>query len=275
MPTGSDIARKAYTCIENNWGYIWGQAGAVWTQEMQNAATRDMTKKYGAKWIGHHVADCSGLVVWVCRQYGIPMYHGSNTMYVSEKYLTGKGELKDGRRADGAELKAGSLVFKYNGDKYYHVGIWDGEKVIEAQGTQAGCVTSALKKWTHWGEIRGVDYTGEQPGPEPEPTPARPTLRKGSRGDLVTTLQQMLDKAGYSPGKIDGIFGTNTEKAVRQFQSAHGLTADGVCGPRTWAALDSAAPLETYRVTATGVTWAQYRQILAICPLAEAVKEVD
>jgi peptidoglycan hydrolase-like protein with peptidoglycan-binding domain len=37
--------------------------------------------------------------------------------------------------------------------------------------------------------------------------------------------------------KVDGVFGAETEKAVRQFQADHGLTVDGVVGRKTWAAL--------------------------------------
>ena len=222
------------------------------------------------------MADCSGLVVWICKQYSIPMYHGSHTMYVSDKYLTDKGDLKNGCRTDGKPLKTGSLVFKFNGSRYYHVGIYAGDNtVIEAQGTQAGCVTSNVSKWSNWGEVRGVDYSGAEPQPTPlEPTPTRPTLRRGSRGDLVITLQQMLEKAGYTPGKIDGIYGAKTEEAVKAFQGAHGLKADGICGQKTWAALDNAAPLETYRITINGATWEQYKAVLAICPTAEVEKEV-
>ena len=56
--------------------------------------------------------------------------------------------------------------------------------------------------------------------------------------------QTRLEKLGYSLGicGIDGDFGTATEAAVKQFQKDHGLTADGICGPKTWAALDAAQP---------------------------------
>lgn len=62
-------------------------------------------------------------------------------------------------------------------------------------------------------------------------------LRRGDRGSDVSTLQTALIRAGYAPGRVDGVFGANTEDAVRQFQRAMGLTVDGIVGPRTWAAL--------------------------------------
>ncbi|HEX8918556.1 MAG TPA: peptidoglycan-binding domain-containing protein [Chloroflexota bacterium] len=64
-----------------------------------------------------------------------------------------------------------------------------------------------------------------------------PTVRQGSTGDAVTRLQQALQRASFDPGSVDGNFGPNTEQAVRSFQSARGLTVDGVVGPQTWDAL--------------------------------------
>lgn len=57
------------------------------------------------------------------------------------------------------------------------------------------------------------------------------TLRKGSRGSDVVLLQQKLGI------KADGIFGVQTEAAVKKFQSEHGCTPDGIVGPHTWDAL--------------------------------------
>ena len=63
-------------------------------------------------------------------------------------------------------------------------------------------------------------------------------LSRGSRGNDVKTLQQNLKKLGlYKTGAIDGIFGSLTDAAVRQFQKSHKLVVDGVVGPTTRAAL--------------------------------------
>ena len=63
------------------------------------------------------------------------------------------------------------------------------------------------------------------------------TVRKGSRGETVRLLQETLNKLGCNCGKTDGIFGKNTLSALKNFQAASGLKADGVAGPLTWAAL--------------------------------------
>ncbi|MGE5418385.1 MAG: peptidoglycan-binding protein [Acidobacteriota bacterium] len=66
----------------------------------------------------------------------------------------------------------------------------------------------------------------------------------GSRGDDVAQLQDMLTRAGYNLGSIDGVFGYQTSSAVSKFQKDHGLDADGVAGPQTIAALNKATANE-------------------------------
>lgn len=53
------------------------------------------------------------------------------------------------------------------------------------------------------------------------------------RGDDVAELQQILARLGFDPGKVDGIFGPTTARALEDFQHNAGLYADGVCGPDT------------------------------------------
>ncbi len=62
-------------------------------------------------------------------------------------------------------------------------------------------------------------------------------LKNGSRGELVKALQTRLNEQGYKAGTADGIFGSNTEKAVKALQSAAGITVDGKVGQNTWTAL--------------------------------------
>lgn len=53
------------------------------------------------------------------------------------------------------------------------------------------------------------------------------------RGEDVVTLQERLNTLGFAAGRVDGRFGPETERAVRSFQRAYGLTADGSVGPDT------------------------------------------
>ena len=59
------------------------------------------------------------------------------------------------------------------------------------------------------------------------------TLKKGSKGIAVRKLQTALKNQGYYSGKIDGVYGKSTVKAVKAFQKANGLKADGIAGPET------------------------------------------
>jgi peptidoglycan hydrolase-like protein with peptidoglycan-binding domain len=68
---------------------------------------------------------------------------------------------------------------------------------------------------------------------------SNPTLKKGSTGNPVRRAQKRLMLAGYDTGGVDGIFGVNTESAVKRFQRDQGLTEDGVVGPRTWERIDA------------------------------------
>ena len=63
------------------------------------------------------------------------------------------------------------------------------------------------------------------------------SLRVGSRGEDVKTVQTKLKRWGYYSGGVDGIFGTQTKDAVVKFQQTNSLTADGVVGPATAKAL--------------------------------------
>jgi peptidoglycan hydrolase-like protein with peptidoglycan-binding domain len=63
-----------------------------------------------------------------------------------------------------------------------------------------------------------------------------PLVRKGDRDHPVKTLQYLLSARGHTVG-VDGIFGPNTDAAVRAFQQQRGLAVDGIVGPNTWSAL--------------------------------------
>lgn len=72
------------------------------------------------------------------------------------------------------------------------------------------------------------------------PIASRPLLRKGDTGSCVRVLQNLLVSKGYSVGSsgADGSFGTNTDNAVRRFQSDYvSLAIDGLVGQMTWGTL--------------------------------------
>ncbi|MEG4533669.1 peptidoglycan-binding protein [Microcoleus sp. D2_18a_D3] len=71
----------------------------------------------------------------------------------------------------------------------------------------------------------------------------KPTLKRGSTGQAVKELQQLLFHWGYYFGAIDGIFGIYVENAVKGYQHRVFLAEDGIVGSLTWQALYSGAPV--------------------------------
>jgi peptidoglycan hydrolase-like protein with peptidoglycan-binding domain len=235
MIKSSDLLASIRQAYDERWGYVWGTRGQVWTQAQQDKATRDMTIRYGQKWVGRRVADCSGLIKWAYREHGGDIYHGSNTMF--------KQCMETGPLAGVVRIRRGMAVFQVSNGTRGHVGIYDGGgMVIEEHGTQAGIIKSPLTTWDEWGVLKDSDLSGEIY--ETFDIVPMDTLKKGSKGEVVRWYQRCLVELGYDIGKakdgtplIDGIYGTEMVSVTRAFQSDHGLPADGKAGKLTMAKL--------------------------------------
>jgi N-acetyl-anhydromuramyl-L-alanine amidase AmpD len=116
-------------------------------------------------------------------------------------------------------------------------------------------VSKAFKKGTHWDPGEGFPIQQyltavrkklgavKEKGQATEPLkPDPPTLKRGSDGWQVKRLQKLLRQRNLFPedAKIDGDFGPITEAAVQAFQTFAGLDPDGIVGPMTWHALQTA-----------------------------------
>lgn len=231
MIPAAELVRLFRVALDERWGYIWGKSGQVWTQANQAASTRDMTVRYGSKWIGKKVADCSGLFVWAYKQHGEKIYHGSNTIF--SKYTSATGSL-----VGEVDILPGTAVFLVEDGRRTHIGLYIGDgAVIEARGTKTGVIESDLSEWDEWGTLAAVDYTGMEPDVVVIDT-LKP-LKQGDSGLTVKWLQEQLLHAGEGVGEkgADGIFGRSTKAAVESFQRKNGLTVDGIAGKQTLAAL--------------------------------------
>ena len=114
---------------------------------------------------------------------------------------------------------------------------------------------------------------------------AASTLRKGSSGGEVKTLQTLLNSNGFSL-VVDGKFGSNTLTAVKSYQSSHGLSVDGIVGSKTWASLlaspaeakpeakEEAAPSE-YPMLAKGAKGDDVKQLQSLLNARGASLVVD
>lgn len=271
--TGRDIAKTTLYAIECNGGYIWGTAGVMWSEAKQAALVKKYNSnpdyytdlkysvKYGAKWAGHEVWDCSGLTKWAAAKHGISYHHGSNSMWNYDmKY---KGELKA-----GMDLPEGAYVYTGNKDDKPHIGTYTGDGLVtEAAGSNAGCIQTKLHsgKWKYWGLGKGIEYDFI-PGEDKTMADEYPTLKKGCKGSAVKKLQEKLLARGYKLPKYgaDGSYGNETVAAVKAFQKDWGLKVDGIAGPETQKMLDSTQPKpaeKKYTVMITGKTWDEATEI--------------
>ena len=141
--------------------------------------------------------------------------------------------------ADGARAHANHLA-AYTGQR--PVGMPHGRYHTVMTLSWAGTIRTVEQLGARWAPnaAYGVDIVRmladlvkvpEPAAPKPAPAPVQkdPVLRVGSRGPEVAQVQAWLF--------ADGVFGTGTFEAVRAFQRRHGLVADGVVGPLTWAKL--------------------------------------
>ncbi len=77
------------------------------------------------------------------------------------------------------------------------------------------------------------------PAPRTDPLAFAATLQRGSSGPYVMQIQKWLGATGFM---ITGTFADETDQAVRAFQSANGLSDDGVVGKLTWRKLRNVTP---------------------------------
>lgn len=280
-----DIIRQlALACLD--WPYVFGAWGEECTPANRRRRARDdhptVVSKCPAlsrgaacnasncQWgIGVRMYDCRGFTAWLLRQVGLDLAgQGATSQYNTAANWAERGKIS-------AMPDCVCCVFRQKNGKMEHTGMHVGGGVVIDCST--GVSSVGMSGWTHYGIPVGLYGEGEIPVDR-----MKPILRRGDRGPDVIEMQEILSMCGYNCGAVDGIFGTKTFNALVAFQTEARLDPDGVCGPKTWAALaiaEAQAPMAppsaepTYRVTIEGVTYEQYRRIMEICPLAEAVKE--
>lgn len=254
----ADLVAYVEAAYQEKGGYIWGTAGVLWTEKKQQEiqkttdADRKLSREEGAKWIGHHVWDCSGLPYAGLRKYGVKIPHGSNSIW-NKGYLSHKGKI-----TPGMKLPVGAAIFTGTETDHPHIGtLVTPTCVNEAKGVINGIVHTPLsnKKWTYWGLYKGVEYDfipgesaptvtkGTATGSTTKPPVKYQTLRQGYRGSDVKYMQELLMKAGEKLPKFgaDGQFGLETKRAVQSFQRKNNLEIDGIVGKQTWAKLQEFA----------------------------------
>lgn len=182
--------------------------------------------------------DCRGLTGWCLEQFGIKISKTGATSQWNGDYWLAKGTIDT---CPDDVLVCLFYPEEDNPSKMAHTGFgYHGETVEASVGVEYHKTRN--KKWKYWAIPKGIganipDY--------------RPTLKRGDKGEYVTLLQTKLFNRGYDLGKcgIDGDYGRATEAAVKAFQHDNGLKEDGICGQRTWEALESVEPTKLYTAT--------------------------
>lgn len=242
---------------ELGWPYVWGAVGAQCTPEKRkyyaqrsSCPAGEVTQIYktcqyynadgtpsgkycgGCKYYPNNmrvlIVDCQGFVKQTAGRAGITFTGGGAT----SMWNGSTNWERKGTRDTLPETLC--CIFWQASDKktMSHIGWYiGGGMMIHCSGTVKKEKLSA--KVTHWAIPRGLSGT--------VPTTDKPTIRRGSSGEYVTLAQTLLIQRGYdlAPYGADGKFGAKTEDAVKAFQRKNGLTADGIIGRNTWAALDS------------------------------------
>lgn len=248
------VRQLAEYCL--GWPYVWASNGEMCTPEWRkNRIPYCNEQKYadaiwdnclvlsgkqpacdGCKWVDTRCFDCQGFVHWLLEQAGVPLYGaGATTQWNTASNWAAKGEIKNIPR----DLVC--CVYKYKDGKMSHAGMYVGTDVdiIHCSTTVKTDMLPGKPAWTHWGIPKGL-YSTEQlrkAGFNMADDANIPTLRKGVSGEDVLDLQMLLNaKYGFNLD-LDGNFGKATEAAVKEFQKQHGLTVDGIVGPKTWKAL--------------------------------------
>jgi lysozyme family protein len=138
-----------------------------------------------------------------------------------------------GPRAHGRHtgyLWAGTSI--YRGGKYVSDGKWD----PNAQDEQLGIVPVMM----HMMALDASLSLDGQPSPQSSPVVAAPPVPTPEGLHDAAALQTVLNYMGADPPlTVDNSYGRQTTAAVRAFQTANGLAADGIAGPATWAAINA------------------------------------
>ena len=192
----------------------------------------------GCKWDGCRCFDCRGFTRWLLLQVGIYIYGETvTTQWETASNWVARGTIDT--------LPRGLVCCVF---RPWHTGMYMGDNSVRhCSGTVKEEMLPGVPKWERWGIPAGLYTTDElrKAGLNVDDEKNFPTLRRGSQGDEVEELQALLNAKYGANLDVGSIFGAKTEAAVKAFQQAKGLTADGIVGPKTRAALGLAFSQDT------------------------------
>lgn len=251
--TNKGLIAYARAMLEYHSPYWYSTVGQIASEALYEEEKRQNPSQY-TKWskssftsqYGMKVHDCSGLIKGYLMSPCIdgngmvtdplkPSVYNSKYDWSANMMIQHCSETGDIKTIPEEE---GIIVWKDG-----HVGIYDKNGyVIEERGHSYGTVRTRLadRPFVKWGRLSCIEYVKDPvPTPAPSGSISMPTLKKGDKKDEVTLFQLCMNDLGYKDAsgnklEIDGSFGGKSESVCIQFQKDNGLTADGVCGDKTW-----------------------------------------
>ena len=246
------IRTTAELCLD--WPYVWASNGEMCTPAWrQNRIPYCKEQKYvdmirnncpvfndnastcaECKWNGCRCFDCQGFVHWLLEQVDVPLYGGgATTQWETTSNWVAKGTI------DTIPRGLVCAVYKRKENKMSHAGMYMGDNnggIIHCSTiVKRGNVYTDKPAWTHWGIPKGLYSieTLKRAGINVDENNNIPTFRRGNTGDMVRQIQNILNQKLNTNITVDGIFGSKTESAVKEFQKKNNLVADGVVGKKT------------------------------------------
>ena len=182
---------------------------------------------------GDRAFDCRGFTYWLLLQVGIKIEGGGAT----SQYNDAGNWAQRGKLDKMPDVVC--CVFQRVGSTMKHTGMHvGGGKIIHCSGeVKTGRITDS--GWTDYAIPKEL-YTDDE---LKRAEAIADMLMRGSKGDAVKSLQEMLNKLGYNCGEADGKFGSKTEAAVIAFQKAEGLPETGTVDDATMNVLAARAAM--------------------------------
>ena len=266
MKASSFTSKLKDIAINHKTVYAWGVFGGPITKSLVNGKAKQYPgwytsyrlsdvfgSLYGKNYFGF---DCVGLVKGVLwgwdgnssKSHGGAAYASNGVPDISADSMI---KQCSGVSTDFSSIAVGEFLWMKG-----HCGVYIGNGLaVEStpawkngvQITACNCYKNGYntRYWTKHGKLPYISYAesedikSEAKEVSNKVTVELDVLRKGSKGDVVKTLQRLLKSLGHK-GKngldldIDGDLGSNSEFALKAFQEAKKLEADGVCGKNTW-----------------------------------------
>lgn len=171
------------------------------------------------KFVGNRCLELQKLLIakgYNCGGYGADGYFGQGTYDSIVKFQKDNGLVADGLAGEKTFAKL---------------------KEIKAAPVPEVKSTNWVSKLQAECNAQGLSSQSVDGIPGSNTLVACPTLRIGAKGNITKLLQERLNGYGFNCGTPDGMFGSNTNNAVIQYQKSRGLDADGIVGKGTWSKL--------------------------------------